>query len=150
MRGKILALAVAFTVGISGMSGNAACASQGTEVMKEAEDIGLSATALDDTEVDDTEPDGMEEGDTDNSGPDQGVTGDTGTLEKGVFRQTFGSSSTRKEIQKAFDKIKNGTAQKVEVTLEGNIQIQGRLIVYSTIGRAYGYKLHQYRAFDYV
>ena len=123
MRRKILALVIIAVLGINGMSGNAACASQ--EVMEQA------GTELDDTEIDDTEQEGMEEDDTDDSDSDQTVTGDSGTLEQGVFRQKFGSSSTRKDIQKAFDKIKDGTAKKVEVTLEGNIQLQGRLIVYS-------------------
>ena len=118
MRSKMLAFAIALAVSISGIQENIVWASEKFETVQETEDT-------EDTESDETVTE------DDGSGAEGIVTADLGILQNGVFRQTFDSSCTRKDIQKAFDNIKNGTAEKVEITLKGNIEIKGRLIVYS-------------------
>lgn len=54
-----------------------------------------------------------------------------GVLENGVYKQTFTSSSSGRDIQEALNYTKEGKAQKVEITLKGKIEINGRLTVYS-------------------
>lgn len=56
---------------------------------------------------------------------------DTENLQDGVYRVTFDGSNTRKEIQSALNLIRDGVANKLEITLRGNIQIDGGLVVYS-------------------
>ncbi|MCI9081572.1 MAG: hypothetical protein HFI70_04485 [Lachnospiraceae bacterium] len=118
MKRKMLAFAIALAVGISGIQGNMVYASE-------------TYQAIDETEITVSDDEVNDEVSDDEGEPAEMITKDTGTLENRIFRQTFGSSCNRSDIQKAFDNIKNGTADKVEITLEGNIEIKGRLIVYS-------------------
>ena len=52
-------------------------------------------------------------------------------VQNGVYRATFDGTSTKKEIQSALNLIRDGQASQVEITLRGNIQINGGLVVYS-------------------
>lgn len=52
-------------------------------------------------------------------------------VQNGVCRATFDGTSTKKEIQSALNLIRDGQASQVELTLRGNIQINGGLVVYS-------------------
>lgn len=135
MKGKRLALALALAVAVSGLQGNTAYAGRDTKDTEIKDDI-ADEDVMDDDIMDDDE---IEDGGEKDPNPDDMVTDDTGTivtaddgyLKDGVFYQTFDSSCNWKDIQKAFDHTKNGTANKVEVTLKGDIQVRGRLIVFS-------------------
>lgn len=122
MKGKGLALALSLALAVSGLQGNTAYAGNGTEDIEMRDDI------MDD---DDTEDDIVDDNGNKDDDPEPIVTNDDGILKDGVLYQTFDSSCHWKEIQRAFDHTKNGTAKRVEVTLKGDIQVRGRLIVYS-------------------
>lgn len=49
----------------------------------------------------------------------------------GVYRAVFDGTSTRKNIQKVLNMVRDGTTEKLEVTLTGNIELDGGLVVYS-------------------
>lgn len=134
MKGRGLALVLALSLIVSGLQGNTVYAGRETKDAQMGdviEDVDPEDEEMEDEELEDDEPQDDEPDNTVTDDSGTLVTGDDGFLKDGVFYQTFDSSCNWKDIQTAFDHTKNGTAEKVEITLKGQIQVKGRLIVYS-------------------
>ncbi|MCI8483824.1 MAG: right-handed parallel beta-helix repeat-containing protein [Lachnospiraceae bacterium] len=158
MKNKMLAVLLAFAMIGSGLPGNVVLAAEGTEeILKEQDVEDLEAAEVkeidfeDETEWESEEPAAEENeiglksaGSEKENQKDQLViyqetenrraantTDLPGTLQNGVYRDTFDSSNSKADIQKALNCIVDGTAEKVEITLKGTISINGGLVVYS-------------------
>lgn len=80
------------------------------------------------------EPENMEQSEEEGEAAEQKIRKEKnliGASRTGVYRAVFDGTSTKKDIQTVLNMIRDGEAEKLEVTLTGNIELNGGLVVYS-------------------